>query len=123
MSDTKDALDRARSEAQELHKKVEANTTKSHAALRTDIKDAAAKAQSLAASLRTVLDGQHADAKQHIKNAAAELDDASKNARDIASASEEQLRKTNLAILEKVRDAAQDLSYAVASQRAAIAKV
>lgn len=121
MSKIKDALDHARSEAQDLHKNIEASTAKDHAALRAEIQSTAARAQQLAGSLKTVVDGQRSDAKQHIKDAIAQLDDAAKHAGDVASASAAQLKELNAAMLAKVRDAVQSLSHAVASQRSTTA--
>jgi hypothetical protein len=121
VSTIKDALDRARSEAQDLHKKIEAGTAKDHAVLKVELQDSATKAQQLAASLKTVVDGQRDDAKQHVKDAAAHLDDAAKHARDLAGASDAKLKAANQAMLSKVRDAAENLSHAVASRRAGVA--
>ena len=123
MSATQDALDRARSEAQDLHKKLEASTAKDHAALRADVEHAAAQAKNVAESLKAVGEGQRADAKQHVQDAIAHLEDAAKHVRDVAGASEAELEKTNLAILEKTRKALQSLSEAVASQRSSTAKI
>jgi ABC-type transporter Mla subunit MlaD len=117
VSTVKDALDQARSEAQDLHKKIEAGRAKDHAALKAEVQDSANKAQQLAASLKSVIDGQRDDAKQHVKDAAAHLDDAAKHARDLASANDAQLKAANQAMLSKVRDAAENLSRAIASRR------
>lgn len=122
MSDFKEVLDRARTEAQELHKKIEASTAKNHAALRTDIANAAAQAQKLADSLKTVAQGQRDDAKQHLKDAVSQLEDVAKHAHAVADANETQLKETNRAILQKTRDAAASLSHAIAEQRSAVAK-
>jgi hypothetical protein len=123
VNNIKDALEKARSEAQDLHKQIEANTAKDHAALRTNVQNTGAQAQKLATSLRAVADGQRADAQQHIKDAAARLEDAAKHAGDVAGASEAQLKQTNQAMLGKARDAVQNLSQAIASRRAATVKV
>jgi hypothetical protein len=114
-------LDKARSEAQDLHKRIDATTAKDHAAIRADVKDSAEKAQQLAASLKTIVDGRRADAKRHIEDAASQLEDAAKHAREIASASDAQLKERNKAMLSKVRNAAESLSQAVASERAKLA--
>jgi hypothetical protein len=121
MSNVKETLEKARSEAQDLHKKLDANAVKDNAALRADVQDAAAKAQNLAASLKTIVDGRRADAKQRIADAASQLEDAAKQAREMASASDAQLKERNRAMLGKVRDAAENLSQAVASERAKVA--
>jgi len=123
LSKIKDALDHARSEAQELHKQIEANTAKDHAALKADLVNAGAKAQKLADSLKTVVDGHRSDAAQHIKDAAKQLEDAAKHTRDVADASASQLKDHNKALLSKIHSAAQSLSHAVASTRShAVAK-
>jgi hypothetical protein len=121
VSTIKDALDHARSQDKDLHKKIEADTAKDHAALKVEVQDSATKAQQLAASLKTVIDGQRDDAKQHVKDAAAQLDDAAKHARDHASANDAQLKAANQAMLSKVRDAAENLSHAIASRRTSVA--
>lgn len=123
MDTIKDALTKARSEAQDLHKQIEANTAKNHATLRADVQTAGVQAQKLGASLRTVVDGQRSDAQQHIQDAATKLEDAAKHARDVAGASEAQLEQTNQAMLAKVRGALQNLSNAIAARRPATAKV
>jgi len=117
VTNTKDALARARGEAQDLHRKIEASTAKNHAVIRTDVQNAALQAQALAASLKTVAEAQRTDAKQHLKDAASQLEAAGKVARDVAGASEAQLKQTNRAMLGKVRASLENLSQAVASQR------
>ena len=121
MSNIKETLDQARSAAQNLHKQIDATTAKDHAAIRADVQNSADKAKQLAASLKTIVDGQRADAKQHIKDAASQLEDAAKHAGELAKASDAQLKEHNKAMLGKVRDAAESLSQAVASERTKLA--
>jgi hypothetical protein len=121
VSNINETLDEARSEAQDLHKRIDATTAKDHAAIRADVKDSAEKAKQLAASLKSIVDGQRADAKRHIEDAASQLEDAAKHAREIESASDAQLKERNKAMLSKVRNAAESLSQAVASERAKVA--
>jgi hypothetical protein len=122
VSGIKDALDNARSEARELHKRIEANTAKDHAALRTDLQSVESEIQKLAASVKTLGEGQRADTEQHLKDAASRLEDAAKHVLDVAGASAVQLEQTNLALLTKVRDAIQSLSQAIASERSSKVK-
>lgn len=122
MSTMKDALDKARGEAQDLYKSIAGTTAKDHAVIRADIQNAGAQAHQLAASLKTVAESQQADAKQHVKDAAAQLEDAAKHAHDLTSASEAQLKETNALMLSKARDAIQNLSHAVAERRSKAAK-
>jgi len=122
MSTASSALARARSDAQQLHQRIDAATSKNTAAARVDLQDAAAKAKELAASLKTTADAQRADAKQHLKNAATELDAAATHARALAAASQAQIKDTNLAMLANVRDAVQHISRSIAANRPKMVK-
>ncbi len=121
MTTTKDALDHARSEVQDLHKKIDAMHAKDQAALRAELQQSADKAKQLAASLKSVVDGQRSEAKKNIKNATTQLEDAVKHAHDLAGANEAKLKEAHAAMLSKVRGAAQNLSHAVASHRENVA--
>jgi hypothetical protein len=123
MSNLSDSLSRARSDAQALHQKIDAATAKNNEAVRSDLEQAGAKAQQLAASLKTAADSQRNDARQHLKSAASQLEDAGKRASDLAHASQAQIKDANTAMLGKVRDALQNISQAIASQGRAAAKV
>ena len=117
-----DAVDQARSDARDLYKKIEAGTTKNHATVRADLQDAASKEQRLASSLKTVAQDQRTDAKAHLEHAAVMLEAAASAAKSVAQASDAELRVANLAMLERTRDAVQDVSRAVAAKRGAAAK-
>jgi len=119
VSTNNDAIEKARTDVQNLHKQLEASAAKNQAALRTDVQNAGMQAQKLADALRTAGEGQHAEAQRHLKDAAARLDEAAKHARDVAGAGETQLKETNQAMLSKARDAVQKLSEAIASRRTA----
>ncbi len=122
MNNVKETLQQARSEAQVLHKKIEATTSKNHAAIRVDVQKAAEQAKSLAASLRTLAAAQRADGRQHLEDARTAFESVANEARDVASTSEAQLKATNLAMLRKAGDGLRELSRAVAAQRAAMVK-
>ena len=122
MSTVKDAIDKARSDTQQLHKKIEASAAKNHAALRTELQNAAADAQKIAQSLKTLGEGQRSDAKQHIKDAGTALEQAVSRAKDVAAAADADLKQKNRAMIEKTRDAVQSLSQAVAAKRSTISK-
>jgi hypothetical protein len=121
VSTTKDPLDHARSDVQDLHKKIDTMHAKDQAALRADLQHSAEKAKQLAAELKSVVDGQRSDAKKHIKDAAAQLEDAAKHSHDLTGANEAKLKEANKAMLSKVRGAAHNLSHAVALHRANVA--
>jgi hypothetical protein len=123
MSNMSDTLSRARGDAQALHQKIEAATAKNHEAVRSDLQQAGAKAQQLAASLKTAAESQRNDARQYLKSAASQLEDAGKRASGLAQATQSQIKDANAAMLGKVRGAVQNISHAIASQRAARARV
>jgi hypothetical protein len=119
MSNMSDILSRARGDAQALHQQIEAARTKNHEAVRSDLQQAGAKAQQLAASLKAAAGSQRNDTRQHLESAATQLEDAGKLADDASS----QLKDANTAMLGKVRGAIQNISHAIASHGAATAKV
>lgn len=123
MSNTKEPLERARREAQDLHKKIEASTATDHAALKADIQQIALEAQQIAASLKTIGEDQRADVKQHAKDAAAQLELLGKHAREAVGAGEAQIKQRNIAMLEQISKAVRSLSEAVAAHRSAAVKV
>ena len=122
MSTTTSALQKARADGQALHEKIAATTAKNHAAIRADLESAALDAKRLGDSLKTLAAGQRADAKQHLQNAATRLEQASADAKAITTASEQQLRAANQAMLDHTRDALLNLSHAIASARSAASK-
>jgi ketosteroid isomerase-like protein len=117
MNNVNDAIQKARAEAQDLHKKIEASTTKNHAAMRADLQNLAVQAVQLGSSVKTLADSQRADAKQHLKDAAASLEDAAKHAKSVASAGDAEIKGAAQATLSRAREAVQSLSEAVASKR------
>ena len=122
MSTVKTAIDKARSEAQALEKKIEADTAKRHAELRVEVENTATDAKRLAASIKTLADGQRADAKQHLRDAAARLEEAATHAKSVAGASEAQLRATNHAMFDRAQLALQNISHAIALTRSSTSK-
>jgi hypothetical protein len=118
VTNTKDALDHARGEAQSLLKKLEAASAKNDTAIRADLQAAATHAHELASSLTTVAHEQRADAKQHIDNAIKVLEEAAKHAKSVAAASGADLKKSAHAMTGRAKDAVENLSRAVASRRA-----
>lgn len=119
MNITLEAVDQARNDARSLYKQIHESTSKSHAAIRGDLQDAATQAQRLASSLKTLGSDQRADASGHLGHAASLLEAAAEDARTIAKANAADVRDANLAMLEHTRDAVQDISQAIAAKRAA----
>jgi hypothetical protein len=116
MGDMSDAISRARGDVQALHQKIEAATAKKLEEARSDLEQAGAKAQELAASLKIVAESQRNDARQHLKSAAVQLEDAGKRPADLAHATQSQISDANKAMLGKVREGIQNISYAIASR-------
>ena len=114
-----DAVDQVRSDAKSFYQQIEASTSKSQAAMRSNLQDAATQAQQLASSLRSAEKNQSADATRCLEHAASLLDSAAESARGAAQATDANLRKTSMTILEQTRDALHDVSEAVAAKRAA----
>lgn len=115
-----DAVYQARSQGQDLYKRIEASTRKNHATVRSDLQDAATQAQQLASSLRRLMIDQRADAKQHLEDAASLLEAVAADEKNIANRGEADLRRTNAEMLERTRDALEHISRAVAAKRAAV---
>ena len=122
MSSIKDTIEHARSEAQNLHKQIDASTAKVHTAIRADLQDAGVEAHGLATSLKTLARAQADDAKQHLKDAASALEEAAKESKDIGQTAHADLKETAKAMRARARAALQSLSYAVASRRSATAE-
>ncbi|MGB8265548.1 MAG: hypothetical protein WCE44_04440 [Candidatus Velthaea sp.] len=117
---SQDALDRARADVQDLYKQLTDAAAAGRAEFGGELQDATAQAKQLAAALHTAA-GEHREVvRKHIISAATALDEALAEAKNAASASEADLRKTNRAMLQKARDAADHLSHAVAEKRAAL---
>ena len=122
MTDIKDALDHARAQVQELHKSIEAQANKDHAAIRASLQTAGEHARDLGLSVRVLAERQGADVKDHLKDVAAHLDEAAKHAKTAATASAADVKNANRVALERTRDALQSLSKAVAAHRSTAVK-
>lgn len=118
MSNVNGALEKARGEAQELHKQISATLGQDQANVRAKAQILSAQAQDLARSVKTLADNQKADAKQQLNDAASTLEGLASDAKATASASQAELKTKNEAALHRARAAAQKLSQALAAQRA-----
>ena len=119
MDNTKDALDKARGDAQSLHRKIARNTTKRHAEIRAEAHVVGAQAQELGRAVKELFDAQSSDARGHLKDALTALEAANKEITSIAQAGDADAKARNRAALAQVRAATQKLSEAVAAKRAA----
>jgi hypothetical protein len=80
-NDINGSLEHARSEAQELHKKLSASVENGRETIADHVKAAGALAQELATSLKATAATQRADVAQHVKDGAAKLEEAVGNFR------------------------------------------
>jgi hypothetical protein len=122
MNKTAEAVDQARNETQSLYKRIRESTATEHSAIRSDLQDAAAQAQRLASSLKTLAGDRRADEKNHLEHAALLLEQSAASVKTVATANSTDIRKANTAMLQRMRDALQDISHAVAAKRAATTK-
>lgn len=114
----KDALEHARSEAQQLHQRLDAATTQHTAALRTELQKSVEHAEAIAATLRESSSKQSAEAKRHVDEAATALRDAADQAKTAATAGETQIKNAAAAANARVREALSSITQAVAENRA-----
>ena len=119
-SAVKASLDNARSEAQSLHKQIDANTAKDHAAMRSALESVRGEVKKLGATIKTLNQAQLADTRQHVIDAYESIHAFDQATMDLESASYEDLKAKNTIALNKVRTAVQSLGRAVAAQRASV---
>lgn len=111
------SLDKARSDAQNLHRELDAASAKLGTAVRADLGRAAVQARELSTSLKASAETQRDAVKQHLDAASEQMRDAAEHARDAAKADGAKLAEMNLAMRDKVRNALSDISAAIAAQR------
>jgi uncharacterized phage infection (PIP) family protein YhgE len=114
-----DAIDRARANAQDLHKRVTALTAEDRAAAKTDFENLAVDAQQLAAALKTAAQGQQPNTRQYLDDAVALLQDAANHARDAAKVAKPEFDRARAAVVADITDSIQLVSRAVATKRSA----
>ena len=117
MNTVQSDLERARTQAQQLHQQIEAAAAKNQAGMRADMAQVADKARQLGDSLKTASNGQRADAQDHVQKARAALEDASARAKAAATAAAADAKSASEAARERVRQAVAQLTDAVAIQR------
>ena len=106
MSVIKDALEKARSDVQELHLKIEA------ARLKHDIHKTGEQAKHLAETLRAHVNDQHADVKQHVHDAVAQLQAV---AHEAAGMDDAELEKNKAELAKKAKSALHSIAEAIKS--------
>jgi hypothetical protein len=114
-----DALARARSDVQELHKRIDIDAGKNQEEVRDEMRTASMKAHDLAVSLRALAAGRAGSARAQLEDAAARLEAAASEARAASEAADAAALQAHKTTLANVRDAARSLSDALASHRSA----
>ncbi len=121
MTKSQTMLEKARHDAQELHKKISANIAKAEHATWADVKAVQADINALGDKMKTLAADQADDAKAGIKAAVTKLEAAGKLVENKAVAAKDGVKHANTAMLESAHKAAQSLSTAVAAARTKLA--
>lgn len=114
-------LEKARYDAQELHKKISANMAKAEHATWADVKAVQADINALGDKMKTVAADQADEVKTGIKSAIIKLEAAGKLVEDKAVAAKDGVKHANAAMLDSAHKATQSLSAAVAAARTKLA--
>ena len=122
MSQPQTALNVARRDAQDLHKKISANIAKADHATWNDVATVQVEAAALATKMKTIAENETDPIKTGLRTASAKLDAIANRVQDKALAVKDDVKHANAAMLESARKAAQSLSEAVATLRTKIAK-
>ena len=120
MNTVQSALEKARSQAQDLHKNMEISALQDQVAMRAEMARVAAKTLELRQSLSGAQNGNRAAVQQHIQAAQSALDEASTKAKAAATAGAADLKKSAEAVRERTRQAVQQLTDAVAAERSKV---
>lgn len=114
-------LEKARYDAQELHKKISANMAKAEHATWADVKAVQADINALGDKMKTLAADQADEVKTGIKSAIIKLEAAGKLVEDKAVAAKDGVKHANAAMLDSAHKATQSLSAAVAAARTKLA--
>ena len=118
-------LEKARHDAQDLHKKISANIAKAEHATWADVKAVQDDINALGAKMKTLANDQAEDVKNGIKAAITKLETAGKLVEDKtvagAVAAKDGVKHANATMLDSTHKAAQSLSAAVAAARTKLA--
>ena len=121
MTKPQTVLEKARHDAQELHKKISANMAKAEHATWADVRAVQADVNALGEKMKTLTADQAADVKTGIKAAIVKLESAGKLVEDKAVAAKDGVKHANAAMLNSAHEAARSLSAAVAAARTNLA--
>jgi hypothetical protein len=117
MTNPQSMIEKARHDAQELHKKISANIAKAEKATWTDVKAVQADINTLGSTMKTLANDQADDVKTGLKSAITKLEAAGHLVEDKAVAAKDGVKHANAAMLDSAQKAANSLSGAVAAAR------
>ena len=122
MTSVHDLIDKARANAQDLHKRVMSATGRDDAAVKNDFQKLAVDAQQLAATLKAAAQGESADAlaKRYLDDAVAQLEDAAIHAKNAAESAKPEFDKSRAAVVAEITGSIQGVSHALAAKRSAL---
>lgn len=123
MTEQQSVLELARSDAQELHKKISANISRAEHATWSDVQDAQADVKALAVKMKTLAKDQADSAKSAIHAAIEKMDAAATIVEDKAFVAKDGINHANIVMLDSVYKAAHSLSSAIAEGRSKLARV
>jgi hypothetical protein len=119
MQDTqvKDAVDKARAAAQELHKAISDAAAKRGGAAKADLQAVPQKAKAAIDSIKSSMANQNTAAKKQLSDAVTYLDAAGKHATDGMKTSGKEFQTSVRQTIADARAAVQKVSEAVAAKR------
>lgn len=117
MTNPQTMTEKARHDAQELHKKISANIAKAEKATWADVKAVQADINTLGSTMKTLANDQAEDVKTGLKAAITKLEAAGHLVEDKAIAAKDGVKHANAAMLDSAQKAANSLSGAVAAAR------
>ncbi len=121
MTKPQTTVERARYDAQELHKKINANISKADHATWAEVKAIQADISALGARMKVLAEDQADAVKSGIKVAITRMEAAGALVEDKATAAKDGVKRANAALLESAHRAATSLSAAVAADRTKLA--
>lgn len=117
MTNPQSMTEKARHDAQELHKKISANIAKAERSTWADVKAVQADINTLGSTMKTLAHDQSDEVKTNLKSAITKLESAGHLVEDKAIAAKDGVKHANAAMLDSAHKAAQSLSGAVAAAR------
>ena len=117
MTNPQSMTEKARHDAQELHKKISANIAQAERSTWADVKAVQADINTLGSTMKTLAKDQAEDVKAGLQAAITKLEAAGPLVEDKALGAKDSVKHANAALLDSAQKAANSLSGAVAAAR------